>query len=129
MEFRDILYGTIDLPDWIGPFIRSPELVRLRGIRLSNIDSVQYKDFNGPTRWEHSLAVAYLAKKCAEKRNLNLKDQVHLIIAALFHDFATPPFAHTIENVLSDYNHEIEAQNLLNSIITKDSSPNNQYIF
>ena len=65
IEFSDILYGKISLPDWIVPFLRVPEFVRLRGVRLSNVDSFQFKDFNGPTRWDHCIAVAALAVRCA----------------------------------------------------------------
>jgi hypothetical protein len=38
---------------------------------------------------------------------------VELALAALLHDVATPPFAHTAEYVLEAFDHEIESQNLL----------------
>ena len=123
ISFRDILYRKIDLPDWLEPFIKLPEIVRLRGVRLSNVDSYQFKDFNSPTRWEHSLAVAYLASRCAQKRQLDEKDTVHLILGALFHDVATPPFAHTVEQAISGFDHELEGQRLSQSIHGSDLQP------
>ena len=36
-----------------------------------------------------------------------------MIIAALLHDVGTPPFAHTVEAVLADFDHELEGYRLL----------------
>lgn len=123
VEFSDILYGSISLPDWLIPFIKLPEFVRLRGVRLSNVDSYQFKDFGGPTRWEHCLAVAALALKCAERRGLGDREKAHLILAGLLHDVATPPFAHTGEYVLESFDHELESQRLLSLVPGTDFQP------
>ncbi|MGE0680735.1 MAG: HD domain-containing protein [Candidatus Binatia bacterium] len=112
-EFSDILYHKISLPEWLMPFIKLPEFLRLRGVRLSNVDSFEFKDFNGPTRWEHGIAVASLAQRCARQRGLSERDTVHLVLASLLHDVGTPPFAHTVEYVLDDFDHEAESQRLL----------------
>lgn len=123
IEFRDILYGSVSVPDWLGPFIRLPEFLRLRGVRLSNVDSYQFKDFNGASRWEHGIAVACLAYRCAQARQLDERDTVHLTLAGLLHDVATPPFAHTAEYVLPDFDHEIQSQRLLAQIAGDDFQP------
>src|ERR1700730_12526349 len=115
IEFSDILYGTIRLPDWLSPFLKIPEFVRLRGVRLSNVDSYQFKDLAGPCRWEHCVSVAWLAMKCADRRRMSERDRVQLVLAALLHDVATPPFAHTAEYVLEGFDHEIECQSLLSA--------------
>jgi HD superfamily phosphohydrolase len=113
MTFRDILYGSISLPDWLTPFLYIPEFVRLRGVRLSNVDSVEFKDFNGPTRWEHSIGAAYLAFKFSEIKGMPLDEKANLVIAALLHDIGTPPFAHTVEYILEGFDHEEEAVRLI----------------
>ncbi|KAA6336738.1 hypothetical protein EZS27_015120 [termite gut metagenome] len=113
MKFRDILYGTIDIPDWLLPFLSIPEFVRLRGVRLSNIDSIEFKDFGGPMRWEHSIGVAYLALTYSKQNKLSFQDTVNLTLAALLHDIGTPPFAHTVEHILAGFDHEEEAVKLL----------------
>lgn len=123
IEFSDILYGKVSLPDWIVPFLRAPEFVRLRGVRLSNVDSFQFKDFNGPTRWEHCISVASLAVRCAQRRGISERELVHLSLAALFHDVATPPFAHTMEHVLEGFDHEIESQRILRAVSIGDANP------
>jgi HD superfamily phosphohydrolase len=122
MEFRDILYGSIRLPDWLVPFINIPEFVRLRGVRLSNVDSIEFKDFNGPTRWEHSIGAAYLALKFADIKGMQLNDKANLVVAALLHDIGTPPFAHTVEYVLEGFDHEEEAVKLILENETWDHS-------
>ena len=122
-RFRDILYGTVEIPDELVPFLRIPEFVRLRSVRLSNVDSYEFKDLNGPTRWEHGVAVAALALRCGVRRGLRTKDLLHLALAGLLHDVATPPFAHTAEYVLNGFDHEIETQNLLSGRISDDALP------
>lgn len=123
LSFSDLLYGKIYLPDWIEPFIRLPEFVRLRGVRLSNVDSYEFKDFGGPSRWEHGIAVAYLAQRCATRRGLDETQKVNLMLAALLHDIATPPFAHTAEYILENFDHELETQRILSSTSSRDASP------
>lgn len=123
MKFRDALYGAIELPDWLAPFIRLPELLRLRGVRLSNVDSLDFKDFGSPKRWEHAIGVAYLSIWCARSRGLNEDRLCELVLAALLHDVATPPFAHTVEYVLPGFDHERESMNILGGRYSDDSVP------
>ena len=113
MKFRDVLYGEIELPDWLSPFLRLPELLRLRGVRLSNVDSLQYKDFGSATRYDHALGVVHLAIQASRARRLDQVNTVHLLLAALLHDVGTPPFGHTLELVCDDVDHELEAWNAL----------------
>lgn len=121
--FRDLLHGELELPDWMLPFLKLPEFLRLRGVRLSNVDSFEFKDFNAPTRWEHGVAVASLALRCARRRGLDDKRTAELALAGLLHDVATPPFAHTAEHVLQDFDHERETQHLLSSSFQGDTTP------
>jgi HD superfamily phosphohydrolase len=123
IRFVDLLYGTVELPDWILPFMRLPEFIRLRGIRLSNVDSVYFKDFSGPTRWEHGISVASLAHRCATKRELSERERVQLTLAGLLHDVGTPPFAHTAESVLANFDHELEGQRMLGARVGEDFTP------
>jgi HD superfamily phosphohydrolase len=123
LEFSDLLYGRISLPDWLGPFLRIPEFIRLRGVRLSNVDSFEFKDFSGPNRWDHGVAVSYLATRCARAAGFSESMGAQLVLAALLHDVATPPFAHTAEYVFENFDHELETQNLLTATSSEHSSP------
>lgn len=124
MRFSDLIYGSIEIPDWLIPFLKLPEFVRLRGVRLSNVDSYQFKDFNGPTRWDHCLGVAHLALRYCKKRAISNHDSVHIVLAALLHDVATPPFAHTVEYVIDGYDHELESNKILSSSADDNASLN-----
>lgn len=81
--------------------IRSPEFQRLKGISfLGTIDvfdlfNTKYK-FN---RYDHSIGVAVLAKKIAEKLSLDKKRTKTLIIACLLHDIGHPPLSHCLEPI------------------------------
>jgi len=110
--FYDILYGEIHLPDWMDDFIFSPEMLRLRKVGLSNVDPIAHKDFSGAARWEHSIAVAYLCSIACEEKGIALDDRPNLLLAALYHDVATPPFAHSAEYVLDGFTHESEGRHL-----------------
>ncbi len=120
---RDILYGQVEIPGVLVPFLTIPEFVRLRGVRLSNVDSIQFKDLNGPTRWDHAIGVLHLAQICARAKRLEETQKWHLCLASLLHDIATPPFAHTAEYVLSDFDHENETGKLLAGEISRDVAP------
>jgi len=113
MIFTDILYGKIEIPEWLEPFLTIPEFVRLRGVRLSNIDSIDLKDFNTPTRWEHCIGAAFLALRFSNLKNLSKTDKIHLTLASLLHDIGTPPYAHTVEYILNNFDHEMESYNLI----------------
>jgi len=115
MVFSDIIYGSIKISDWLVPYLKIPEFVRLRGVRLSNVDSYEFKDFNSPSRWEHCIGVTHLAEKLSKKKNLSRTESVHLQLAALLHDVATPPFAHTIEYIFEGYDHELESNKILSA--------------
>lgn len=113
VRFVDLLYGHVEVPEWLVPFIKLPEFVRLRGVRLSNVDSFYFKDFAAPSRWEHGIAVAALAHRCCLRRGLSLNERVTVVVAALLHDVGTPPFAHTAEAVLANFDHELAGQQVL----------------
>ena len=121
--YWDLLYGEIELPEWLEPFVRIPEFARLRDVRLSNVDSIQFKDFGSASRWSHSIGVAYLASICAKEKNLGTEREAILILSGLLHDVATPPFAHTAEYVLHGYEHELETSQVLSSIASRHSDP------
>lgn len=60
---------------------------------------------------------------CAKNRGLSSRDEAHLILAALLHDIGTPPFGHTLEYVLTGYDHEFESNRLLADIPSGDFMP------
>lgn len=106
MVFNDIidpLYGKIRLPSFIRKLLVCPELLRLKEIRMSNINFFNFTGFSDSTRYEHAIGTAYLAHEFAISIDMPRSDALEFITAALFHDIATPPFGHITEAVYRRY--------------------------
>lgn len=113
----DRLYQQMVFPPLIMDLLDCPGLLRLRDVRMANNQFYAFPAFANSSRYEHSLGVCYLAGICADKLGLSQKDKIELMIAGLYHDVGTPPFAHAMEEVLMaqfGFDHE---QNLKNLII------------
>lgn len=109
MKIFDRLYGEIKLPRIIMQLLDCPGLLRLRDIRMANNQMFAFPAFASVSRYEHSLGVCSLANHCASSLELTEKNALELMAASLYHDVATPPFAHAMEEVLSskfDFDHE-----------------------
>jgi HD superfamily phosphohydrolase len=89
--------------------VACPAIMRLREVRMANINFLRFPGFADSSRFEHSLGTTYLASVAAKKLGLGERDMLTLMAAALYHDAATPPFAHALEEVFHDlygFNHE-----------------------
>lgn len=109
LHIVDKVYGDISFPNFINTLLSCPAIMRLREIRMGNINFLCYPGFAETTRFEHSVGTCYLASLAAKRLGLCLVDTLTLMAAALYHDVATPPFAHATEEVFTEYfgfNHE-----------------------
>lgn len=116
MKIYDRLYKEMTFPKIIYDLLDCPGLLRLKEVRMANNPFVAFPSFSTASRYEHSLGVCYLAGICADKLRLNTKDKLELMIAALYHDVGTPPFAHAMEEVLQakfGFDHEVNLSNLI----------------
>lgn len=116
MKIYDRLYKEMVFPKIICDLLDCPGLLRLKEVRMANNPFVAFPSFSTASRYEHSLGVCYLAGICADKLRLKEKDKLELMIAALYHDVGTPPFAHAMEEVLQvkfDFDHEMNLFNLI----------------
>lgn len=112
----DRLYGKLNFPKVIGDLLDCPGLLRLREIGMGNVKFISFPSFSAVTRYEHSLGVCHLADLASESLGLSEKDRIELMIAALYHDVTTPPFAHAMEEILKSYcgfDHERHFYNLI----------------
>lgn len=100
---QDTIHGSIKFEDWIVKIIDTPQFQRLRRIKQLGFAYLVYPGANH-TRFEHSIGTAHLALKIKER--IDLDDYV--IVAALLHDIAHPPFSHSSEALLEKFmiNHE-----------------------
>lgn len=116
MFIFDRLYGKLAFPPLIGRLLDCPGLLRLREVRMANIPFFSFPSFAAVNRYEHSLGVCHLAGIFAKNLGLLEKEKIEVMLAALYHDVATPPFAHAVEEVLSSlygFDHEKKLQQLI----------------
>jgi len=101
----DPLYGALYLPDFIWNIITSPELQRLREVRLCNINSLCLTGGANINRYEHAIGTVYLAQECLNSwpplNPTSEKEQKLFLLAALFHDVTSAAFGHSIEYIES----------------------------
>lgn len=105
MYIWDALYGKIEFDSLVYRCMLSPEVQRLREVRLCNINSLCITGSSNTNRFEHSVGTAYLASvniESAAQNHLNLskKDKETFVIAALLHDVANGPFGHSYEYIM-----------------------------
>lgn len=103
------MYGTIELPALAKEVAEScPVMLRLREVRMANIPFMTYPSFANVDRYEHSLGVAHLAWRWANRNCLPEELGTALCIAALYHDGATPAYGHLFEEFLGRYGFDHE---------------------
>ena len=105
MYIWDALYGKIEFSALVYKCMLSPEVQRLREVRLCNINSLCITGSSNTNRFEHSVGTAYLAAiniETAVQKHLKLtkKEKETFIIAALLHDVANGPFGHSYEYIM-----------------------------
>lgn len=96
----DALYGKIYLDPIVWEVFSTPELQRLREVRLCNINSLCLPGGANINRFEHAIGTVYLAQQCIEDWPLiPAEEKKHFLLAALFHDSANAPFGHSVEYI------------------------------
>ena len=109
----DPLYGVIYLPDFIWDIIPSPELQRLREVRLCNINSFCLIGGANINRYEHAIGTCYLAHECLKSwpplNPMDEKERKLFLLAALLHDVPSAAFGHSVEYVESKIGFKHEA--------------------
>jgi len=101
----DPLYGVIYLPDFIWNVITTPELQRLREVRLCNINSLCLVGGANINRYEHSIGTFFLARECLNSwplfNPITKKEYELFLLAALLHDITSAGFGHLVEYIES----------------------------
>jgi len=121
----DPLYKVIYLPTFIWDILSTPEIQRLREVRLCNINSYSLTGCANISRYEHAIGTLYLAQQCLESWppliGLPTKsDQKLFLLAALLHDIVSAPFGHSIEYIESKEGFQHEAD--FEYVITGDNT-------
>lgn len=101
MYIYDALYGKIDFPQIVWKCMMSPEVQRLREVRLCNINSLCITGSANTNRFEHSVGTAFLAmynmQTNENKYSYQKRDVENFVLAALLHDISNGPFGHSYE--------------------------------
>lgn len=102
MYIIDCLYGRIDFKKKVYRCMLSPEMQRLREVRLGNINSLCLTGSANSNRYEHSIGTAYLAKVNIEANKTSFPREYEeaFVLAALFHDLGNGPFGHSYEYIV-----------------------------
>ncbi|ODT84900.1 MAG: hypothetical protein ABS69_01795 [Nitrosomonadales bacterium SCN 54-20] len=101
-RFFDPLYGRIEFTEREMNLILSPEVQRLRYVRMCNINSLLVSGASEPRRFEHIIGVMHLAKQWTAANRITGDEAEVLHAAALLHDVQTGPFGHSMEYILAD---------------------------
>ena len=91
-----------ETPGFLAPFLALPELERLRQVGMNcGCESTAFPRFQNlpeSSRYHHSLGAARIT--------WHFTRETAPTLAALFHDIATPVFAHTVDFLRGDYLHQ-----------------------
>lgn len=102
-----------EAPDWMEAFCRLPELQRLRDVGMNcGCEYTSFLRFRGLprySRFRHSVGVCRIVWHFTGDRKQAL--------AGLFHDIATPCFAHTVDFLHGDYLRQEYTENQTEAII------------
>lgn len=107
-----------DIPDFLKAASRSPEMLRLQDIGMNcGCEYTSFPRFQGLkpySRWDHSLGVALIVWKFTA-------DPAQAL-AGLFHDIATPVFAHVVDFLRGDYLTQEATEDGTRSVIEQSAS-------
>ena len=122
----DALYGDIRPPPYVWRILPSPELQRLREVRLCNINSLCLTGGANINRYEHAIGTAHLALECfsgGQWPKLPASPiRRHIVLAALLHDIGSSAFGHSVQYVIHPSGFEHESVNHLFTAVDKSSS-------
>lgn len=98
MKYDDPLYGTIELPDYIGELMESPLLQRLKDISQAVLPQ-SLVPWKYASRFEHCVGVCYLMSLVLQE-NKSLNSPELFLVSALLHDAGNPALSHLGETFL-----------------------------
>jgi len=132
MVYWDVIHGTIDFSgedfaNLLTDLMASPEVQRLRHMRLMNFDVPYIQDLASAKRYPHSIGTCYLAFRLVKRSYLEPILARSLVAAALIHDFGIPPYGHLVETMLRKRNPAFSHELLVRQIIYGNYHPANTY--
>ena len=132
MIFWDLLHGTIDFgkgahSDLLVELLATPEVQRLRHMRLMNFDVPYIQDLATAKRYPHSVGTCFLAQQLLANSYLTEQQSRALVAAALIHDIGILPYGHLVETMLRKRNPAFSHESLVRQILHGTYHPANTY--
>jgi HD superfamily phosphohydrolase len=126
----DPLYGPINFAGreakLIDDLLNTPEVIRLRRMRLLNFDSIVFQDLATTNRLAHSIGVSFLASQIGRFASSET-ERLEWVAAALIHDVGILPFGHLLEQSLTSVAPQFSHEALVQNIIRGTYHPTNVY--
>lgn len=108
------------MPRLVADIMATPEMQRLREIRLLNVNTCTLLGATSISRLEHAIGVAYLANVAGKTLHLTANEANNLIVAALIHDVAAYPFGHLVESIFrKSFSSPDHTERLLHSVFAE----------
>jgi hypothetical protein len=122
------LFGHVALPEWTRGIILTPEVQRLREVRLINTSSPYIPALSDARRFTHTIGVAHLVARAIPRLQPTVPELElrSLLAASIVHDVGSPPFGHLFEYLLKSqtgWSHEAA----LSGILAGQYRPDNIY--
>ena len=120
-EFPLSIYHK-EIPSFLLPFLDSKEMRRIKNVGMNcGVEYSSLPFFSSlpkSSRYDHSLGVALIAYHFSKDEKMSL--------AGLFHDIATPCFAHTIDFLLGDHSEQTATEEKTMDILSSSISINDE---
>lgn len=115
-QYKNLL-GYQNRPDFLDKYLQAPSLLRLKKVGyFCGMDYASKAIYDFPekiSRYDHSLTVSLITWKLSKNKKMTL--------AGLFHDIATPCFAHAIDYMNKDYVKQESTEEKTEEILRQDA--------
>ena len=99
--YKDPIYGTFEIPEFIKPLFHTELAVRARDITMGTVVNQFRVSGSLPSRFHHGVGAMRLALLVCNSNLYLTEDEKRLILSsALMHDWGNSPFAHLIERLM-----------------------------
>ena len=132
MTYRDILHGEITFGDteegsFVSELIASPEVQRLRFMRMLNQDAQYMQELATSRRFAHAIGTCSVASQICRRSQITVDACLIFLAAALIHDIGILPYGHLVEREFGDRDHSFSHEELVRQIVHGIYHPTNVY--
>ncbi|MCG8554033.1 MAG: HD domain-containing protein [Proteobacteria bacterium] len=132
MKFRDVVHGAIDFgtdvtAELLEELVHTPEVQRLRFMRMLNQDAMYMQELATARRFAHAVGTCHTALQVARRSGIGQDDVSTIAAAALLHDIGIHPYGHLVETELRRRDPDVSHESLVRQLIFGTYHPLNLY--